>query len=116
MITCVEPIVITRLLCVRLYARPSTDIRRWRIDFKISELVVGELTRWRNDRNSALSVKKWRMKILPKTLVQMTNKEIGVSMWAHNTMLLHKVPLYIDFHFNDDSYKVFLPSLSLCSI
>ena len=22
----------------------------WRIDFKISELVVGELTRWRNDR------------------------------------------------------------------
>ena len=28
----------------------STEIRPWRIDFKISELVVGELTRWRNDR------------------------------------------------------------------
>jgi len=28
----------------------STDIRPWRIDFKISELVLGELTRWRNDR------------------------------------------------------------------
>ena len=41
-----------RLLYVRLYASPSTDIRRWRIDFKISELVVGELTRWRNERNS----------------------------------------------------------------
>ena len=27
-----------------------TDMRRWRIDFKISELGVGELTRWRNDR------------------------------------------------------------------
>ena len=26
------------------------SIRRWRIDFKISGLVVGELTRWRNDR------------------------------------------------------------------
>ena len=103
-------------MCTLICQADSNDIRRWRIDFKISELVVGELTRWRNDRNSALSVKKWRMKILPKTLVQMTNKEIGVSMWAHNTMLLHKVPLYIDFHFNDDSYKVFLPSLSLCSI
>ena len=36
-----------------IHASPSTDIRRWRIDFKISELVVGEQTRWRNDRNSS---------------------------------------------------------------
>ena len=28
----------------------STEIRPWRTDFKISDLVVGELTRWRNDR------------------------------------------------------------------
>ena len=28
----------------------SSDIRRCRIDCKISELVVGELIRWRNDR------------------------------------------------------------------
>ena len=55
-ITCVETIVITRLLYVRLSASPSTDIRRWRIDFKISELVVGELIRWRNDRNSYLDL------------------------------------------------------------
>ena len=32
--------------------RWRTQIRRWRIDLKISEVVVGELTRWRNDRNS----------------------------------------------------------------
>ena len=30
--------------------RWRTQIRRWRIDLKISEVVVGELTRWRNDR------------------------------------------------------------------
>ena len=35
--------------------RWRTQIRRWRIDLKISEVVVGELTRWRNDRNSKLS-------------------------------------------------------------
>ena len=58
MITFVEAIVITGLLSVRLYANPSTDIRRWRIDFKISELVVGELTRWRNDRKYICSCKR----------------------------------------------------------
>ena len=34
--------------------------------------------------------------------------EIGVSMWARYTMLLHKVPLYIDFHFSDDSCRICL--------
>lgn len=34
------------------YKRWRTQIRRWRIDLKISEVVVGELTGWRNDRNS----------------------------------------------------------------
>ena len=33
----------------------SSDLRRWRIDFKISELVVGELTRLRNDRYLSLT-------------------------------------------------------------
>ena len=37
----------------------GSDIRpwHWRIDFKISELVVGELTRWRNDRNPLICEK-----------------------------------------------------------
>ena len=65
-------------------------------------------------------MEKWRREILPKTLVQMTNMEIGVSMWARNTMLLHKVPLYIDFHFNDDSLiqglsSVFVPLFDIKS-
>ena len=36
------------LFIVHVLIVPS--IRRWRIDFKIRELVVGELTRWRNNR------------------------------------------------------------------
>ena len=38
--------------CIRLIARvvAQTSVRRWRIDFKFSELVVGELTLWQNDR------------------------------------------------------------------
>ena len=36
------------------YKRWQTQIRRWQIDLKISEVVAGKLTRWRNDRNSCL--------------------------------------------------------------
>ena len=54
--------------------------------------------------------------ILPKTLVQMTNMEIGVSLWAHDTTLLHKVLLYTDFHLNDDSYRVCLNLQGLSSV